>query len=82
MGPILYLNMGSRAVSTLVCRCMPAQAKSLLSTSTFALQDLPGAGVDVLLDLAREKTQAKTAFWPGQKDQRPLEKILRIPKDF
>ena len=36
-GPIVYLSAGTRAVSTLICRCMPAQARKLLATSTYDL---------------------------------------------
>ena len=42
MGPIVYLSAGTRAVSTLICRCMPAQARKLLATSTYDLAAIPG----------------------------------------
>src|SRR5512143_4089936 len=52
MGPIVYLSAGSRAVSTLICRCMPAQAKKLVSTSTYDLQPFFSVAANPLLTQA------------------------------
>ncbi len=79
MGPIVYLNAGTRNVSTLICRCMPAQAKKLLATNTYELRHLDALTVQSLLTQAKEPA----AFWPG--DQRPgdrLEQWLRLPSAF
>jgi len=40
MGPIVYLIAGTHSVSTLICRCMPAQAGKILSTSSYELLPL------------------------------------------
>lgn len=41
MGPILYLEKGTRNVSTLICRCMPAQAGNLADTRNYELVSAP-----------------------------------------
>jgi hypothetical protein len=41
MGPMVYLSAGSRNVSTVLCRCMRAQAKNLAGTYTYELTPLP-----------------------------------------
>jgi hypothetical protein len=72
MGPIVYLSAGTREVSTLICRCMPAQAKKLMGTSVYDLlpvQALP-AGVP-------------PALWPPDPPtSHPLEDSLRLPSAF
>jgi hypothetical protein len=80
MGPIVYLRAGTRAVHTLICRCMPSQAKQLAGTTSYELESGPA---DDLLSLAKAQIQAHTAFWPGgsPEDER-IERRLRLPGDF
>jgi hypothetical protein len=83
MGPIVYLSAGTRAVSTLICRCMPAQAKRLLGTSVYDLLPFESAAAQPLLTQARALTKEPTAFWPGDPRSRDqLEKRLRLPSGF
>ena len=72
MGPIVYLSAGTRTVSTLICRCMPAQVKTLRTTATYDLLPLPAIPSDLL--------PLTPGFWPGEAatDNR-LEKWLRLP---
>ncbi len=83
MGPILYLSAGTRAVSTIICRCMPAQAKRLVGTSTYDLwpfQPTPGRP---LLTQVRALARERTAFWPGDApSENRLEHCLRLPSAF
>lgn len=74
MGPILYLNAASRTVSTLICRCMPAQAKVLRATIAYDLLPLP--------DISGDLPSVPTGTWSGEAatDNR-LEHWLRLP-DF
>ena len=79
MGPIVYLSAGTRDVSTLICRCMPAQAKKLLDTSTYELLPLNALTVQSLLTQARDHA----AFWPDvQRGDDRLEHCLRLPSAF
>jgi len=48
MGPIIYLEQGTRDIATVICRCMPAQADSLAGSIAYDLRSLP----------------APTAQWP------------------
>jgi hypothetical protein len=83
MGPIVYLSAGTRNVSTLICRCMPAQAKKLLATSTYDLLPLQPMTMHFLLAQTSALAKQQTAFWPG--DQRAddrLEHSLRLPSGF
>jgi hypothetical protein len=82
MGPIVYLLRDSRSVNTLVCRCMPAQAKSLLTSSLYQLKPMQAENSDLFLQLLRDRLKLRVAFWPGDKDGRGLQKKLRLPKSF
>ena len=83
MGPIVYLSVGARAVTTLICRCMPAQAKRLLVTSAYDLLPFQATTAQSLLTQVRALARQQTAFWlddPPSSD--PLEKRLRLPSRF
>ncbi len=67
MGPIVHLNAGSHNVSTLICRCMPAQAKNLLATGTYDLRPL----TEINLHPAFAK--------PGPEAGTRLTRVLRLP---
>ena len=83
MGPIVYLSAGSRSVSTLICRCMPAQAKKLTTTSTYDLLPFPAATAQSLLAQTKLRAKEKTAFWPGDPgSNKRLELCLRLPSAF
>jgi hypothetical protein len=83
MGPFVYLSADTRTVSTLICRCMPAQAKKLLATSAYDLLPFPATAAQPLLTQAKVLVREPTAFWPGdqQRDVR-LEHCLRLPSAF
>jgi hypothetical protein len=82
-GPIVYQSAGTRAVSTLICRCMPAQAKKLLATSTYDLLPFQAASTNSLIIQARFLLQERAAFWPGDDtDGKRLEACLRLPEAF
>lgn len=83
MGPIVYLSVGARAVTTLICRCMPAQAKRLLVTSAYDLLPFQATTAQSLLTQVRALARQQIAFWlddPPSND--PLEKRLRLPSRF
>jgi hypothetical protein len=83
MGPIIYLNAGTRAVSTVICRCMPAQARKLASTSTYDLQPFLTVAGNPLLAQARAVLGQRAAFWPGEEQSRGwIENCLRLPWTF
>jgi len=82
MGPFVYLSAGTRSVSTLICRCMPAQAKKLLAASAY---DLLPFQAEAQLRLTQVKVLGKerTAFWPGDgRSDQQLEHCLRLPSAF
>jgi hypothetical protein len=83
MGPIVYLTAGTRTVSTLICRCMPAQAKKLLGTSVYDLLPFQASAAQSLLPQTKALADAQTAFWPGDPpSSAQLEKHLRLPSAF
>ncbi len=83
MGPMVYLSAGTHDASTLICRCMPAQVKALVGTSTYTLVPFPAGRPDELLNEARTKAKAPTAFWPGERPgAERLENCLRLPSSF
>ena len=83
MGPFVYLSAGTRTVSTLICRCMPAQAKKLLGTSAYDLLPFQAMAARPFLAQAKVLVREQTAFWPGDQgsDDR-LEHCLRFPTAF
>jgi len=82
-GPIVYLSAGTRAMSTLICRCMPAQAKKLLAASTYDLLPFHTASTNSLFRQGRLVLPERAAFWPGEdSDGTKLGASLRLPKAF
>jgi hypothetical protein len=82
MGPMVYLAAGTRAISTVLCRCMPAQVKTIQVGAGYelvpmALLDTSGAG--------KESGAAWQHFvqeiLDGRGSQKSLES-LRLPKKF
>jgi hypothetical protein len=83
MGPIVYLSAETRQVSTLICRCMPAQARRLLVTGTYNLRPFQGASTNALIMQARVMLQEREAFWPGDDASgKGLGACLRLPEVF
>ena len=80
MGPIVYLSAGTRAVSTLICRCMPAQAKTLRATTTYDLLPFKAIATNSLLPWPTTTLNARPPLWPGDTPGSPrLERCLRLP---
>jgi hypothetical protein len=83
MGPMIYLESQSHSVTTVICRCMPAQAKSLAGSAFYDLQVSPISAQGSLPGLARTQMRIKPAFWPGDEPAKPhLEHYLRLPSGF
>jgi hypothetical protein len=81
MGPIIYLAAGTRNVSTLICRCMPAQARAVVASSSYEL--VPFAEATARGSEFFSKHCRGVAFWPeGGVKEIPLEKRLRMPRGF
>ena len=71
MGPIAYLSKGTRNVSTLICRCMPAQVKSLRTKATYELLPLSAIPGDMSL--------LRRGLWPSDAPSgKRLEARLRL----
>jgi hypothetical protein len=82
MGPILYLRPTDYSISTLICRCMPAQAKALAGTTVYTLS--PWSAVEAFSAALKSKICGKhpCAFWPGEPEPRDrLTHLLRWPSD-
>lgn len=79
MGPMVYLSAGSRSVSTVICRCMAAQAKRLVQTRSYELAPIEAQA----LNSVRTRARGRTAF--GSDDPQSgncVEKCLRLPERF
>jgi hypothetical protein len=82
-GPIVYLSADTHAVSTLICRCMAAQAKKLRATRTYDLLPLQSISTNPLMMQAREELANQAAFWPGDHaGGEQLDVSLRLPRAF
>lgn len=80
MGPIVYLSQGTRNVSTLICRCMPAQVKGLVATRMFELRPLDSAA---LLVSGTAGSNAPPVLWhSGSPAPNGIGQWLRLPSDF
>jgi hypothetical protein len=81
MGPILYLHAESGSVATLICRCMDAQAKELLSQGFYELVPADTSGTlpaATRLETANPRGLPKDFFNPSDR----LSRSLRLPRDF
>ncbi len=74
MGPILYLDAGSQDVSTLICRCMDAQATEVTGIGLYGLARLDDAAIRWMV---RDKRPGITRWLPG-KSADDLNRWLRI----
>ena len=73
MGPIVYLSAGTRAVSTLICRCMPAQAKRLLAHERLRFVALPGNGGAIAPDAGKSAGKgANCILARGRAERQPV----------
>lgn len=83
MGPIIYLQSGTRAVCAVICRCMPAQAAQLTGTFTYDLMPWEGSfasqASDFVEDVDGPKFSERLRF---RSDGQVLEKLLRLPASF
>ncbi len=78
MGPIVYVLADRHDVSTVICRCMSAQAKRVAEACTYEL--LPFAAHESLLLRVRDQAKLKPTFWPGASDPSSnLRDLLRLP---
>jgi hypothetical protein len=83
MGPIVYLCAETHNVSTLICRCMPAQVKHLEATHGFDLHRFTSPLQEALLASPAAAPGAATAFWSAHGHGADgLETWLRLPKAF
>jgi len=83
MGPIVYLISGTRSVATLICRCMPAQAAHLTSTTHYRLQSLEESELDHTAANASEPGgRARPAPPRLPTDDKSLDLVLRLPSAF
>jgi hypothetical protein len=78
MGPLVYLEAATGDVSTVLCRCMPAQARTV--TQTRMCEVLPFAAHEDLLLQVLAQMKSKLAYWPRE-DSRALklDAWLRLP---
>jgi hypothetical protein len=84
MGPIVYLRAGTRAVSTVICRCMASQAKGVLASITYDLRAAQTAPTQALLAAVVAQAKGSAPSWPeeGPAVTNRLDQCLRLPADF
>ena len=82
-GPIVYLMAGSHDVTTLICRCMPSQAKELLGNGYYRLAELDPGTAHILGEIKKRTGASVIPFWASANSTaRSLERLLRLPADF
>jgi hypothetical protein len=77
MGPLVYLRASDLAVTTLLCRCMPAQYSNAVEQNTYRLApSSQGAGesIDLPDDHLPDDSRRRAPDW--------LERALRLPPQF
>jgi len=83
MGPILYLEAPDRSVGTLICRCMPAQAKAVSRNLEYKLVAWTDAAPFAEIWKQEQRKKMRLGFWPGISiDAGALERALRLPPNF
>ena len=82
MGPIVYVGTTLCNLATLICRCMPAQAKSLTQTGTYHLVSANSEPARAALQHFKSTFTQPIAFWPDQANSEPLQERLRLPGTF
>jgi hypothetical protein len=81
MGPIIYLESESSEVSTVICRCMPAQAKTVAQTRTYEF--LSFQAHEHLLLRVRAQMKNKPMYWPGEEQAaHNVASWLRLPETW
>jgi hypothetical protein len=84
MGPIVYVAAESRQISTVICRCMPSQARRLTEESRYyELVSVQYCCSESLCSKASRQTGVKAAVWPYEPvSQCQMEQCLRLPGFF
>jgi hypothetical protein len=78
LGPVVYLRRDG-SVGTVICRCMPAQARSIAATDYYDLVEWT-VEISGLLEQARQQSRFQPVWWPSQTTNEPgLERLLRLP---
>jgi hypothetical protein len=81
MGPIVYLRAGSGAVATVICRCMPSEAKALTGQSFYELVPADFSG-NVPAATRLEAAQPRWLREDFLTQTNGLPQSLRWPRDF
>jgi hypothetical protein len=82
LGPIVYLRGGTREVGTLICRCMPSQAKRLAGQSDYELRAISAKAIESLLTGASRSDGSGAGSVSKHWERSRLEKWLRLPPRF
>ncbi len=83
MGPIVYLSLDTHNVTTLICRCMPAQVKQITATRPFDLTPLDAADSRAFPAVPGTTVPTSPVSWPGdERVENRLDKCLRLPEAF
>jgi hypothetical protein len=81
MGPIVYLHADSRTVATIICRCMPAEARELAGQSFYTLVPADESGnVSPATRLATAFPRRHPEDFTNPSDR--LTRSLRLPGKF
>jgi hypothetical protein len=81
MGPMVYVEAQANLISTVLCRCMPAQVRHIVENNFYELlpvQSLPETP-DFLNPDAAKAVQVLRALVEGGGD---LGQVLRLPRTF
>jgi hypothetical protein len=82
LGPAVYLRANGRGVSTVICRCMPAQTRVIAATGYFDLVEWNDAVARLEAEVRRQHG-IKPLWWLAQPDiESGLERFLRLPQHF
>jgi hypothetical protein len=81
MGPIIYLHEVNQAVATVICRCMPAEAKALTGQSFYELVPADFSG-NVPAATRLEAAEPRWLREDFLTQTNRLSQSLRWPRDF
>jgi hypothetical protein len=77
MGPMVYISGRPPEVASVICRCMPAQAREIRGLGEFEI----ALAEPLVREWQAQRGQAmKAELWPATLNS--LEQVLRLPQEF
>lgn len=81
MGPAIYLEQKKHDVATLICRCMPPQAKEVTEATPYEILNMSDPATENLVSAALRSSNVSAKHWLNEGAEE-MEMHLRLPDKF